>query len=177
VISPAPLTLSLTAAWLDGYCRDLVRRTSVPEKRVAALDALQTFIAVAADAGAQATSGYTAIRETLAHHLEQARAELLREAGEKLTAALRDQQLAPAAALYTALSRDAFWQLLKQVEAGLDPQATADLAAWCRHWLAQTQQAAAAHSPYPDAIDFKASGIDVTSYLMMCDLNKFFGGR
>jgi hypothetical protein len=154
-----------------------VRRTSAAEKRLAALDALQTFIGVAADVGEQTKPVFAAIRETLADHIEQARAALLQEAGEKLTAALREQQLARAAAIYTALSRDAFWQLLLQAETGLGSQATAEVAAWCRHWLVQTQQASAVHSPYPDAIDFKAAGIDVTSYLMMGDLNKFFGTR
>lgn len=168
------IALSLTPEWLDGYCSDLMRRTSAMDKRVTALDALHTFIAVAADAGAQATSGYTAIRATLTRHLDKARAELLQEYAGRLAAALRQHQVTQAGSIFSALSRDGFWQLLGQVEGILDPRLCDEVVAWCRQWLAETQRRAAVHSPYPDAIDFKASGIDLTEYLMMSDISKFF---
>ncbi|MCW8919583.1 MAG: hypothetical protein OQL08_12330 [Gammaproteobacteria bacterium] len=168
------ITLSLSAQWVDDYCRDLARRTSSAEKRLAALDALNTFVGVAATPDEQATAAFTAIRATLMQHTEQARAELLQHSATQLAEALRQQQLARAATLFSALSRDAFWQLLERVETILGPQQTVQLAAWCKEWLAQMKELAAQHSPYPDAIDFKASGIDLAEYLMMSDINKFF---
>jgi hypothetical protein len=169
-----PVTLTLTAEWLDGYCHDLQRRTTSLEKRVTALDALQTFMAIATEPGEQASSGFAAIRSTLAQHIDQARAALLQEYADRLGEALRRHQVMHAATLFSALSRDGFWQLLTPLEDRLGPETTAEVAAWCRQWLAETQSRAAAHSPYPDAIDFKASGIDLTEYLMFTDLNKFF---
>jgi hypothetical protein len=172
--SRTSITLTLSAEWVDGYCRDLLRRTSSVDKRLAALDALNTFFGVAATSGEQATPAFAAIRTTLAHHLEQARAELLQHSATQLAAALNRQQLARASTIFAALSRDAFWQLLGRVEERLGAQQTAQLAAWCRQWMAQVKSHAAQHSPYPDAIDFKASGIDLTEYLMMSDIDKFF---
>jgi hypothetical protein len=170
----APITLTLTAEWLDGYCRDLLRRTTSLEKRVTALDALQTFVTIATEPGEQATPGFAAIRATLAHNIDQARAELLQEYADRLASALRRHEVTRAATLFTALSRDGFWQLLGPVEARLGPEATAQVVTWCRQWLTEARSRGTAHSPYPDAIDFKAAGIDITEYLMFTDLNKFF---
>jgi hypothetical protein len=168
------LTLTLSAEWVDNYCRDLARRTASTPKRLAALDALNTFFAVATAPGEQARPAFAAIRTTLAQHLELARNALLQESATLLAEALRQQQPRQACALFTALSRDGFWQLLGRVEAMLTPREREQVAAWCQQWLAQMMSRAAQHSPYPDAIDFKASGIDLTEYLMASDLNKFF---
>lgn len=168
------ITLRLTTEWLDGYCSDLMRRTSAMDKRVTALDALYTFLSVAAEPAELASPAYAAIRATLSHHLDQARAELLQEYAGRLAAALRQHQVTQAGSIFSALSRDGFWQLLGQVEGMLEPRFCDEVATWCRQWLAETQRRAAVHSPYPDAIDFKASGIDLTEYLMMSDINKFF---
>lgn len=171
---PKSISLTLTAAGLDAYCSDLMRRTSALEKRVTALDALHTFISVAAEPAEQASPAFAAIRLTLSRYLDQARAELLQEYAGRLAEALRQHQVTQAGSLFTALSRDGFWQLLGQVEGILGPRHCEELAAWSRQWQVDTQSRAAAHSPYPDAIDFKASGIDLTEYLMMSDINKFF---
>lgn len=173
--SPSAITLHLTAAGIEAYCRDLARRVATPEKHVAALDALITFLASQADAGEQAKSEYTAIRHTLLTHFEQARTALLDERARLLQQALIQHQLSQLAGLYTSLSRDAFWTLLERIERELPHDALQALRGWAAEWMQDVQQRAQQASPYPDAIDFTAAGIDATEYLVMSDLSRFLG--
>jgi len=169
------ITLHLTASGIDAYCRELARRSPTLEKRVAALDALITFISSQADAGVQASKEFAAIKQTLLQHFEQARAALLEERARRLQQALQNQHLPTITALYTSLSRDAFWTLLGQIERQLDRAALASLCHWAADWLSQARQRARQASRYPDAIDFHAAGIDATEYLAMNDLCRHLG--
>lgn len=169
------ITLQLTAPGVDAYCRELARRSPTPEKRVAALDALITFISTQVDSGEQAKAEFVAIRQTLLDHFEQAREALLDERAERLLRALQAQHLHDIAALYASLSRDAFWSLLGRVEQQLDAATLNSLRGWVSGWLAQARQRAQQASPYPDAIDFKAAEIDVSEYLAMTDLGRCLG--
>jgi hypothetical protein len=49
------------------------------------------------------------------------------------------------------------------------------LRTWASDWLTQTRQRAQQASPYPDAIDFRAAGLDVSEYSAMTDLGRFLG--
>jgi hypothetical protein len=169
------ITLHLTARGIDAYCRDLARRTPTLEKRVAALDALITFISTQADAGEQARAEFSAIKQTLLDHFEQAREALLTERAQRLQRALLAQQLPQLATLYTSLSRDAFWTLLGRVEQQLDSAALHVLRSWAQEWLWQAKQRARQASPYPDTIDFTAAGIEPAEYLAMSDLCRYLG--
>lgn len=170
------ITLELSATWLDGYCQDLARRSATPEKRLAALDALNTFIAVAISPGEQSGTPFTAIRQTLAQHLDQARAQMLQEHGRRVVQALRERDLAKLGASFSSLSRDSFWRLLENAETLMGADETQQVAHWCRQWTTDAKQRAAAASPYPDALDLKAAGLDVTEFMAMSDLHKFYGG-
>lgn len=169
------VTLQLTARGVDAYCRELSRRLPTPEKRVSAIDALITFISSQADAGEQAKAEFLSIRQTLLDHFEQAREALLNEHGQRLRRALQAQNLPHIAALHASLSRDAFWTLLGRTAQQLDNAALDSLRNWASGWLTQAKQRAQQASPYPDAIDFNAAGIDASEYLAMTDLCRYLG--
>lgn len=169
------ITLHLTARGIDGYCHELARRAPNVEKRVAALDTLITFISAQADAGEQAKGEFAAIKHSLLVHFEQARETLLAERAQQLQAALQARQLPQLTAVYNSLSRDAFWTLLGRVEQQLDAAAVAALRRWAVEWMIGAKQRAQQTSPYPDAIDFTAAGIDATEYLVMTDLCRALG--
>ncbi len=169
------ITLQLTASGIDAYCRELARRSPTLEKRVAAIDAIITFISTQTDVGEQAKAEFRAIKHTLLDHFEQAREALLDERAQRLQQALQKRHLPSIAMLYTSLSRDAFWTLLGRVERQLDAAALSALRSWAAGWLIQAKQRAQQASPYPDAIDFNAAGIDASEYLAMIDLGRYLG--
>ncbi len=169
------ITLQLTANRIDSYCRDLTRQTPTLEKRVAAIDTLITFISTQTDAGQQAKAEYVAIKKTLLEHFENAREALLDERAERLLRALQNRNLANITALYTSLSRDAFWTLLGRAEQQLDETSLNSLRQWAADWMNQAKKRAHQASPYPDAIDFNTAGIDVSEYLAMTDLCHHLG--
>lgn len=168
------LQLTLSAEGIDNYCHELARHSTRVERRVAALDALQTFVASMAGPAEQAQAGYAAIRETLERHIEGARAELHAAQTTALADALSARSLGRITRIYAALSRDAFWQLLNSVESRLGAEACRGVAAWSEGWLLQAKERSAQASPYPDAMDFKAAGIEVDEYTAMSDICKFF---
>lgn len=167
--------LLLSAATMEQYCGELERRSPTLEKRIAALDALITFIARHSEPAEQAKEEYAAIRATLSRHFEQARGELLQQQGRNLIAALRAHDLGAIARTFGALSRDSFWQLLQQAEGEMTRDENAGVARWCGQWMQQAEARATAASPYPDAIDLKAAGIAVVDYSAMRDLCRFYG--
>lgn len=169
------ITLHLTAAGIAAYCQELARRLPTLEKRVAALDTLITFLANQADAGEQAKPEYQAIKHTLLEQFETTRAALLDERSQRLQQALLARHLPAITLLYTSLSRDGFWSLLSRMEPQWDDTALAGLRSWAAGWLGQANQRARQATPYPDAIDFNAAGIDATEYLAMTDLCRYLG--
>lgn len=169
------ITLRLTAAAIDAYCRDLTRRSPTLEKRVAAIDALITFISTQTEPGEKAKEEFVSVRKTLLDHFEQAREALLDERAGRLREALQARRPPRIAMLYAALSRDAFRAVLDRVLRELDVDAMQQLRDWTSGWLREAKQRAAQASPYPDAIDFKAAGIDVSEYLAMSDLCRYLG--
>ncbi len=61
------------------------------------------------------------------------------------------------------------------MEPQLDAAAWGEIRRWASGWLIQAKQRAQQASPYPDAIDFKAAGIDVSEYAAMTDLARYLG--
>jgi hypothetical protein len=169
------IRLHLTVSGVDAYCCELSRRSPTLEKRVAAIDAIITFVSSQTDAGERAKAEFLSIKQTLLDHVEQAREALLDERAQRLRRALQAQNVPSTAFLYTSLSRDAFWTLLQRVEQQLDAAALSALRGWASGWLAQAKQRGQQVSSYPDAIDFKSAGIDVSEYSAMSDLCRYFG--
>jgi hypothetical protein len=172
--STKSIILQLTVSGVDAYCRELARLSPTLEKRVAAIDSLITFISSQTDVGEQVKVEFLSIKRTLLDHFEEAREALLNERAQRLGQALQSQRLPYIAALYTSISRDAFWTLLGRVELQLDADALFALRCWASGWALQVKQQAQKLSPYPDTIDFKALGIDGSEYLAMSDLCRYF---
>lgn len=166
--------LTLSADNIERYCQELARYQARPERRIAAIDALRTFIGVMASPGEQAKPEFAAISDTLSRHFEQARANLLTSQCDLLVQALTERSLLSVVSLYTVLSRDAFWQLLKQATSVLEPSVALQATQWCGDWLLRAKTRSAAVCPYPDTIDFKAAGIEVAEYTAMQDILHFF---
>ena len=171
---PNAVHLNLTPERIERYCEELARTVSKPERRVAALDAVKTFLAAMADAGEQADPAFVEVKAILARHFDSAREALQREQTVRLAEALRQQKLSSITAIYQSVSRDGFWQLLTGAEHGLETALSHQIGEWCREWLAQARERSEKASPYPDAIDFQAAGIDVGEYTAMTDLARFF---
>ncbi len=171
------IRIELGAAWVDEYCGELARSVSSLEKRLAALDAISTFIATAASPAEQVKPSYTRIRTTLSHHFELALQALMQERGERIVRALGTQDISQLSTIFHGLSRESFWQLLEQAEAVMEEREWQKVVSWSQQWMQQAKQRAEDASPYPDAIDFKAAGIAVTEYATMSDLSKFCGNR
>ena len=168
------IQLTLSAEVIDRYCRELARHMSKVEKRVAALDALNTFVAAVTDPGERSKPGYTAIKETLEHHFELARHELQNEHVRTLVDALGQRQLKRIVPIFNAFSRDGFRQLLVRAENELDTETCRSITQWCKEWLAQAKERSEEVSSFPDTIDFIATGIDVAEYTVMSDLYTYF---
>lgn len=173
-MSEQTISLQLTAEAVDSYCRDLERRTSSVEKRIVSLDALRTFLAVQLGTAEQANPEYEAIRRCLDNHFDRARHQLHQQQSGQLIEALMQKNLSRLAALYQALSRDAFWQLMEEVKSSLGRETSEGVGLWSMAWLDDVKRRSAELSPYPDAIDFKAVGIDVVDYSLMRDIASCF---
>lgn len=169
-----PLHIPLTAWAIEEYCQTIVRHTSRAERRIAALDSLKTFIATMASPAQAATDEYAKIIKTLNAHFEQSQEALLTEQLHRLHEALQQRSLLRITTLYTALSRDAFWQRLEGAGGLLDADAHIAIAEWSGDWLEEVRRRSAEVSPYPDMIDFKTAGIEVAEYTSMSDIHKFF---
>lgn len=169
------IVLRLTARGIDAYCHELARLAPGPEKRIATLDALLTFVSTQADPGERAKADFAAVRQTLLGHLEQAREALLRERAARLHRALDGRRLPELAAMYNALSRDAFWALLGRIEPVLERAALESLRGWVADWMTGAWQRARQAGACPDAIDFAAAGIDVAEFVAMTDLGRYLG--
>ncbi|WP_127475112.1 hypothetical protein [Sulfurivermis fontis] len=177
MIADDTLTLRYTPEQVEHFCRHLATHAPGSEQHLAALTALQTFIAAGVDAGEQARSPYLAIRQVLERHLEQARTLLLQHNTQRLLHALQQRDVSAVAALYRPLSRSGFWEALTYATAELEGPALAALAVWATAWVTDARQRGEQASGCPDAIDFHQAGIDVTEYSAMNDIQRFFGER
>lgn len=173
---PQTLTLRMNTEQLEAFCRHLATHAPGSEQHLAALTALQSFIAAGAGPDEQARPAYQTARQTLERHIEQARARLLQAGARQLLLALQQRDAAAIAALYRPLSRSGFWEVMTQAAAMLDDDSLAAVAQWARHWLADARQRGEQASGFPDAIDFHKAGIDVAQYTALDDVQRCIGG-
>lgn len=171
------VVLRYTPEQVEQICRHLAVHAPGSEQHLAALAALQTFIAAGADAGEQARPAYQAIRHTLQQAQEQARAALLQRNVHQLTLALMQRDVAAIAVLYQPLSRSGFWEALTHATVEFEEPTLAALAVWATEWVTDARQRGEQASGCPDAIDFHQAGIDVIAYSAMNDIQRFFGER
>jgi len=171
------LLLHFTLEQVEGFCRHLASHAPGSEQHLAALTALQTFIAAGADAGEQARPVYQAVQQALEQQQEQARSTLLLHNVQRLAQALQRRDVSIIASLYRPLSRSGFWDVLTQCAETWDEAALADIAGWARHWVQDAKHRGEQASGFPDAIDFHKAGIDVVEYTAMSDVQRFTAGQ
>lgn len=167
-----PLTLRYTAAQMERFCRHLATHAPGSEQHLAALTALQSFIAAGADAGTQAGPAYQEVRRMLDLAQEQARAALLQQTEKRLTRALQQRDVGAVAAIYRPLSRSGFQQALAGALHALDAAAATDIGRWVQEWVDDARRRGEQASGFPDAMDFAAAGIDVGEFTAMHDVQR-----
>lgn len=167
------LELQLSPGWVDEYCRGLIRSTATAEKRLVALDALQTFISAAAGPALLRDKTLEQIKTSITAYIEVARAALMDEAITRVSIALQQHDVARIAGVFTELSRSGFWDVLRRTMEGMEAAQWQEAARWSLAWLEQTKRRGEEASPYPDTLDFAAAGIDIAEYTSMVDLCKF----
>lgn len=167
---PEKLLLQISPVWFEDYCQGMRRSTTTVEKRIVALDALQTFISAAIGPELVNSETHERIKATLSLHIEQARSDLMAESAARVATALEQHDVAQIARLFVSLSRSGFWEALSQSMEGIGQVRREEISAWAVYWLKEKKQQGEQSSPYPDAIDFAAAGIDVSEYTAMTDL-------
>jgi len=167
------ITLSLTAAEAEARCADIAKQSRSASHTLAALTALESFVAATATPEHKFTPAYEAVKTTIARHAGAARERILEESTEALAAALRQKDRAEITRIHGALSRNGFWQAatgaIRRLAAG-DRAAAAD---WAERWCADAKAKAQAASGYPDALDFRKAGIAPAEFAAMRDISTY----
>lgn len=165
------IKLSFTEKELVDFCRLQIDRSANPGHALAALTSLQAFIALNTTPDVQASDAYKQLRETLAQFLTTARNDLLEENSRRLLNALQLRNIASITTLHGELSRSGFQQTAERALGKLEHVERMTLLNWSGGWCRDATERANAASPYPDAPDFKAAGIDYKEYVAMMDIN------
>ena len=167
--STTTLQLHLTPAWFDEYCIKLQRSTATAEKRLAALDALQTFINAAGPAPLN-EKAFIEITTILTTHLTATRETLMNEGIYKVSRALEQQDARQLSVTFNSLSRAAFWEAVEKAIISMGTTARGEVTRWAHQWHKEATARGEEASPYPDSIDLKAAGIELSEYMAMSDL-------
>lgn len=163
----------ITPNWIEDYCQGMKRSTTAVEKRLVALDAVRTFISEVCDPELLHNETLGQIKAILEQHIEEARKELMAESALCLASALEQHDVQQIAKLFITLSRSGFWQALNQSTDRMGYARMGEITSWAVRWLEEKKQQGEQASPYPDAIDFSAAGIDVSEFTAMTDLCKY----
>lgn len=169
------LSLKITAKELQTFCEKLLQRSRDSAKTHDALVTLETFIKRYA-IDSQATELYQLIETVLAQQTQISREWVLQENTRDLAHALKQCDFPGITAVHTPLSRNGFYEILKQVIAELTDEELAVLMAWTGQWVREARQQAQQASGYPDAMDFNQAGISITQYHAMNDIHRVLNG-
>ena len=165
----ARITLQITGEEIDGFCREIVAASSNSGRRHATLVALEGFIARFAGADSHSPA-YEAILGRIRNFSEQTRSDLLREQAAALDAALEQEDVAALGRIHHGLSRNGFSQVAGRIGQQMPSSRRQRTTAWLRQWCDQAEQAARQASGWPDAMDFRAAGIDLQAYRAAKDI-------
>lgn len=171
------LQLEFTPQVLDEVCQTLSQKAASAGHLLAALHALETFLAAASDAGVKADAAYAEARRRLGVHLEAARGRVEEENATSLAEALLGHEPAAVARVHRRLSRSGFQEVAQQALHGLEPSQTQALAAWADGWWRDAKARGEAASGYPDALDLAGAGIVLEEYAAMGDLRIALAGE
>ncbi|MEN6587126.1 MAG: hypothetical protein ABFE02_13895 [Sulfuricella sp.] len=167
--SPQSFSLELTPPEVEARCAALWQQFRSPGRVVTALVAMQSLFALA-PAGTQETAPYREIHAIMARHAEHARNQLIAESVQRLQAALQHRETREIGRIHADLSRNGFWQAASAAGHGSDGAELVGDIAWLAQWCQGARARAEAASGYPDALDFRAAGIDAEEYTAMDEL-------
>lgn len=167
------LTLQLSDEQADAHCLALLDRTRQAGQALAALVALQAFIAATAPQDEQAGAVYPAIKAILDRHVATARSRVMDENLALLVPALAEQNLCDIQRVHAALSRNGFHQTVLAAIQRLSDAALLAAAGWTAEWCRDATARAEAASGFPAALDLRGAGISPGMYTAMAELNTY----
>lgn len=167
------LTLLLDPEQADAHCRSLVAQNRHSGQVLAALVALQSFIAATARPNEQTNGAYQDIRLILEQYVAAARNRVMDDNLARLLGALREQDLSDIQNVHAALSRNGFHQTVLAAIRQLPDATLLATAAWTAEWQRDAKSRAEAASPYPDALDLSGAGISPARFAAMSELNNY----
>jgi hypothetical protein len=169
------IQLRVTPESITQFCREVTRSSGNIGRKHATLVALSGFITRHAGTGAH-TSTYERIQAIIRDFSGQTRTSLLEEYAEALAQALLDGYWPEVARVHAAVSRNGFMGVLGRAMNTLNAEDQERKADEIRNWCEKAEQAASGASGYPDAMNFRAAGIDLRQYTAMSDIRYLLTG-
>lgn len=170
------LTLQLSAEQADAHCLALLGQTRQAGQALAALVALQAFVAATAIQDEQAGSVYPGIKVILDRHIATARARVMEENLALLVPALAEQNSCDIQRVHAALSRNGFHQTVLAAIQRLPDAALLAAAKWIAEWCRDATARAEAASGFPAALDLRGAGIAPGMFAAMSEVNRYLQG-
>lgn len=167
------LTLLLSSEQADAHCRTLVMQNRHSGQALAALVALQSFIAATANPVNKNGDVFQNIQRILEQHIATARKRVMEDNLARLLGALGEQNLGDIQSVHAALSRNGFHQTVLAAIQQLPDEALLSAATWVAEWHSDARTRAEAASPYPDAMDLGGAGISPARFAAMSELNTY----
>lgn len=167
------LTLLLNPEQADAHCRSLVAQNRHSGQVLAALIALQSFIAATARPSEQTNNAYQDVKLILEQHVATARSRVMGDNLARLLDALGEQDMGDIQNVHAALSRNGFHQTVLAAIRQLSDATLLATASWAADWHRDARERAEAASPYPDALDLRGAGISPARFTAMSELNAY----
>ncbi len=174
---PNEISLVLTPDAADAQCRETVKQARNASHALAALIALQSFIAATAHPSHRHTPAYETVKAVVEKHAAEIRTRLIAESAGTLAETIRQRDPLEIARIHAALSRNGFWQAAQQAMARLQADELAGAAEWAKDWCLNAKSRAQAASGFPDALDFRKAGIPAAEYAAMTEINHYLAGE
>ena len=167
------IALLLTPDIADAQCREAIQQARNASHALAALIALQSFIAATARHADRFTPAYEAVKAAVEKHAAEIRTRILAENADALAQAIRQKNRPEIARIHAALSRNGFWQAAQQAARQFGTDDLAAATAWAKDWCRDAKASAQAASGFPDALDFRKAGIAATEYAAMTEVGNY----
>jgi len=165
------ITLFLTPEIIEAQCQETIKQARNASHALAALIALQTFIAATVQSGDKFSPAYEAVKAAVERHAADTRARILAEKAHALALAMQHENRPEIARIHAELSRNGFWQAAQQAMRQLGPDGIAAAAIWAADWCQNAKASAQAASGFPEAFDFGKAGVSATEYAAMSEIN------
>jgi hypothetical protein len=168
------ISLLLAPDTAETQCLETIKQARNTSHALAALIALQSFIAATVREADRYTPAYEAVKAVIEKHTVATRAKILTENANDLAKAILQKNRPEIAHIHAALSRNGFWQATQQAIDQFKPDDLTASATWAKGWCSEAKALAEAASGYPDALDFSKAGIAATEYAAMTEISHYF---